>query len=310
MARCSKARGVGHRTAGRGSCRVGAVSDTLGTRFAEPGSVRCRPYRRSPCGVRNLAARTVLVRRGPRPRRGAFARRDHRVGARPARLRLPRRGARLPRGRAARPRPVRARRHARRRSRRSPPPSRRAPGSASTATTTPTASARPRWPSCSCASSAVRDEAAQKSLAPAVAVRGGIRPQRGHADAARRGGLRARADRRLRDHRRRRGRARARARARGRRHRPPPPGGRVPGVPGRRAAARAATRSRGSAAPASSGSSRRRCSARRTRSSTATSTSSRSRRSPTSCRSSTRTARSRCSACAGSRRRRSRACAR
>ena len=111
--------------------------------------------------------------------------------------------------------------------------------------------------------------------------------------AARRRGRRPRADGRLRDHRRRRGRAR---RARlgldvvvTDHHRP---ARHVPRLPGRRAAEGRRIRSPGSAAPASSGSSPRRCSAPATRSSSGTSTSSRSRPSPTSSRSSTRTARS------------------
>ena len=54
----------------------------------------------------------------------------------------------------------------------------------------------------------LRELGADVGLASAVAVRGGLRPERPDADAARRGGLRPRADRRLRHHRRRRGRAR------------------------------------------------------------------------------------------------------
>ena len=67
------------------------------------------------------------------------------------------------------------------------------------------------------------------------------------------------------------------------------PGDDAARLPDRRARGRPTTRSRSSAAPASSTSSRRRCSAP-TSARRGTSTSSRSRRSPTSCRSSTRTA--------------------
>ena len=150
----------------------------------------------------------------------------------------------------------------------------------------------------------LRELERRRRLASALAVRGGVRPERPDADAARRGGLRPRPDGRLRHHGRRRGRARALARARGRRHRSPPSGRDVPGLSRRRAAEGRLSRSRASAAPASSGSSRRRSSVPTIRSCSVTSTSSRSRPSPTSCRSSTRTARSRCSACAGSPRRR------
>ena len=84
------------------------------------------------------------------------------------------------------------------------PRSRPASGSASTATTTPTGSARPRSPSSCCASSA------PTRLAPALALRGGLRARRPDARAARRRGRRARAHGRLRHHRRRRGRGGAR----------------------------------------------------------------------------------------------------
>ena len=114
------------------------------------------------------------------------------------------------------------------------------------------------------------------------------------------------AHRRLRDHRRRGGRGREGARPRRDRHRPPParrrrcPTARSsrPGPP--------TIRSRSSAAPASSASSRRRSASTWRR----ISTSSRSRRSPTSSRCSTRTARSRSPACARSRARSGRACRR
>ena len=133
----------------------------------------------------------------------------------------------------------------------------------------------------------------------------------GHADAARRGGLRPRPDRRLRHHGRRRGRARARRS--GSRSSSPTTTGPADAFPAcpvvapleGRLSVRGALR-HGRRLEARRGAARRRT----TRSSSGTSTSSRSRPSPTSCRSSTRTARSRCSGCAGSRRRRSPACAR
>ena len=182
---------------------------------------------------------------------------------------------------------------------------RAARASACTATTTPTASARPRSPCCCCASSAPsRRGTCRRGSRRAT----GSRARRSTRLAA--DGVDLRADGRLRHHGRRRGRERRRALGLEvvvtDHHRPADT---FPDVPGRRAAQGRRIRSPGCAAPASSGSSPRRCSApghrvpRR-----GTSTSSRSRRSPTSCRSSTRTARSRCSGCGGSRRRRSRAC--
>ena len=140
----------------------------------------------------------------------------------------PSRARRLPRGRAAGPRPVPARRHARPRSARSAAAVAAgericvhgdydADGICATALAVlPAARAR-----------------ADAGLAPALALRGGLRPVGRDGRAARRRGRRAGADRRLRHHRRRRGRARARARARRRRHRPPPAGRDVPRLPGR-----------------------------------------------------------------------------
>ena len=149
----------------------------------------------------------------------------------------------------------------------------------------------------------------RRQLAPAEPLRGGLRPPARDPGAARRRGLRARADRRLR-----RDRGRGDRRGAGSRlevvvtdhHRP---GETLPDCPV------VATRPSeypfpSSAGPASSTSSARLCSAAATRPSRGTSTWSRSRRSRTSCRSWTRTARSRSPACAPSRGRRSRACAR
>ena len=103
----------------------------------------------------------------------------------------------------------------------------------------------------------LRELGAEPGVAPAVAVRGGLRPREPDDRAPRRRtasslvltvdcGITAVAEV---DEATRLGR-------RGRRHRPPPARRDVPGVPGRRAAARARIRSPASAAPASSGSSR------------------------------------------------------
>ena len=169
-----------------------------------------------------------------------------------------------------------------RRSSRSGPRSRPARGSACTATTTPTASARP-----SLAVLLLRELGADPDVAPAVAVRGGLRPREPDARAARRRRRRASCSpstagsrrvaevdeaRRLgleivvTDH-----------------HRPR--ADTFPACPVVAPLKGDVSRSPGSAAPASSGSSPRRCSAPATRSSSATSTSSRSRPSPTSSRS-------------------------
>ncbi len=94
-------------------------------------------------------------------------------------LRRARRGAPVPRGSAPRPRPVRARRHARggRRDRRR---GRRGPANLRARRLRRRRDLRDR---------ARRPAAARarrrRGVAPAVAVRGGLRPERGHADAAR-----------------------------------------------------------------------------------------------------------------------------
>ena len=76
----------------------------------------------------------------------------------------------------------------------------------------------------------------RRGLAPAVAVRGRLRLERGHAHAVGRRGFRPRAHGRLRDHCDRRGRACAFARPRRRRHGPSPACRRIPRLSRRRAA--------------------------------------------------------------------------
>ena len=140
---------------------------------------------------------------------------DDRARARPPRVRRPGGGGRVPGRRVPGHDPFALGDMRRRRAASGPrlPPGRR---SASTATTTSTASARPRlW------SRAARARRGGR-LAPAEPLRGGLRPRRRDARAARGRGLRARAHGRLRDHRRRRDRGRERRRARRDRHRPPP----------------------------------------------------------------------------------------
>ena len=144
----------------------------------------------------------------------------------------------------------------------------------------------------------LRELGADVDVAPAEPLRGGLRGRRRDAHAARRRGLRARPDRRLR---RDRGRARSRMRVScglevvvTDHHRP---GGAARTARSSGPSA-ASTRSASSAGPGWSGSSARRCSAPTRRRSRGTSTSSRSRRSPTSCRSWTRTAASRSRGCA------------
>ena len=175
---------------------------------------------------------------------------------------LVRRGYAEPGGRARflageqpRPRPVPARRHARRPS--SDPRSGRAPasGSACTATTTSTGSARPRSP-CSCSASS----APTSTGTCRAASRRATASARETLARLARGRRRARAHRRLRDHGGRRGRRGAARSASTCRHRPPPAGRRAPRLPDRRHAPVRLSRSRSSAAPASSTSSRRRCS--------------------------------------------------